>query len=362
MRRRGSRETSDRNNNDDDVGVDFYEHVSEYAPFFEIDAHWEELEESNNDDSLLVDTIKDKHDKLGRRVFNTHLRWDMLPKRQAIKQPQKLLSMMTSTATTTTSDKKHSSNKQQLSSSMPSCGKFIYIVRNLPDVCASFYHHLSNQKEGTYNHDFATFARDWMYGIMPFGSPIHHLLSFAEGFSVNQYCDEDMNIDNYSNYDNNDADRTTIPPRKRGRPLLLLSYERMKTNMLGEVLRIIDFLNLDAIPIETLKTEILPTFTFHYMQERSTMFQPKSVTWLNDFQFLRRGIVGDGKRLMMETPAVPNDENNNDHEDNCGGGKGMSLLKMFQDWLNDEEYQLRITNYRLDLATAKRFLAVGGFR
>lgn len=92
------------------------------------------------------------------------------------------------------------------------------------------------------------------------------------------------------------------------------------------------------------------------------MFQPKSVTWLNDFQFLRRGIVGDGKSLMMETPAVPNDNNNNDHDDdNCVGGKDMSLLTMFQDWLNDEEYLLRITNYGLDLDTAERFLAVGGF-
>ena len=346
---RHRRKQSDPNNDkDDDVGIDCYEHVSEYAPFFEIDAHWDELEESNNDDSLLVDTIKDKHDKLGRRVFNTHLRWDMLPKNKAM---EKLPSITTATATMTTSDEKHSSNKQRYSSStMPSCGKFIYIVRNLPDVCASFYHHLSNQKEGTYNHDFGTFARDWMAGIMPFGSPIHHLLSFAEGFSDNQYCD-------------NDADNTTIPPRQNGRPLLLLSYERMKTNMLGEVLRIINFLNLDAIPIETLNTEILSTFTFHYMQERSTMFQPKSVTWLNDFQFLRRGIVGDGKSLMMETPAVPNDNNNNDHDDDdCGGGKEMSLLTMFQDWLNDEEYLLRITNYGLDLDTAERFLAVGDLR
>ena len=354
------RKTSDPNNDDDDVGIDCYEHVSEYAPFFEIDAHWDQSEEKNNNDSsLLVDTVRDKHDKLGRRVFNTHLRWDMLPKNRAAMEDRRQAPSMTTSITTTTSVEEHRSNEQHSSSTtMPACGKFIYIVRNLPDVCASFYHHLSNQKEGTYNHDFTTFARDWMDGTMPFGSPIHHLLSFAEGFSINQYCKDDMNIDNYSsNYDNNDADdSTTTPPRQNGRPLLLLSYERMKTNMLEEVLRIIDFLNLDAIPIETLKKEILPTFTFHYMKERSTMFQPKSVTWLNGFQFLRRGIVGDGKRLMMETPAIHQNENN-DHEDNCGSGKDMSLLTMFQDWLNDEEYQLRITNYGLDLDTAKRFLA-----
>ena len=44
---------------------------------------------------------------------------------------------------------------------------------------------------GTYDRGFEAFARDWMDGAMPFGSPLHHLLSYAEGFAVNRYYDDD---------------------------------------------------------------------------------------------------------------------------------------------------------------------------
>ena len=151
---------------DDDEILSGYNHVSEYAPFFEIDAHWD------HDRHCLIESIQRNHDALHQRVFNTHLRWEMLPKQMSNEED----------------------NNDHL---RPACGKFIYVTRNLPDVCASFYHHLSNQKEGTYHDSFSKFSLDWMEGTLPFGSPLHHLLSFAEGFSDNSYAD--VNVDHENN-------------------------------------------------------------------------------------------------------------------------------------------------------------------
>ncbi len=228
------------------------------------------------------------HDRLGRRVFNTHLRWEMLPKYSEEKRGN---------------HKEHDSSTGAL---RPSCGKFIYVTRNVLDVCASFYHHLSNQKEGTYIESFPNFFRDWMAGKIPFGSPLHHLLSFAQGFNDNHYSGKDFG----------DVDH----------PLMLLSYQDMKINLREQVLRIIDFLGL-CIPLDVVDNELLPTFGFQSMKENSLRFQPKSVTWLNGFQFLRNGEIGDGKKLTL---AV---------EDKDLENYEKSLHDKYQEWLENEKYR-----------------------
>lgn len=299
-----------------------YDHVSDFAPFFEIDAHWDP---SNNS---LAESVRKNHDKLERRVFNTHLRWDMLPKQQEGNAQHGAASL--------------EKNEEQLL--RPACGKFIHVTRSLPDVCASFYHHLSNQKEGTYTEGFEAFARDWMDGKIPFGSPLHHLLSFAEGFSDNQYAVV--------------AEDNTTQPNSSGnqkqQPLLILSYEKMKENLREEVLRIVDFLNLNNIPIEVLDT-LLPTFDFKSMKENAHIFQPKSVTWLNGYQFLRKGTTGDGKEMMMETKTTYDD-------DEGGVGAVIPLMVLFRDWINRECYHQKIDNLMcngLKKEDAERFLACG---
>lgn len=257
-----------------------YNHVSEYAPFFEIDAHWDHAH------NCLVKSVRENHDRLNQRVFNTHLRWEMLPK-----------------SCQNNNNNNVNSKDGDDTSKRPSCGKFIYITRNLLDVCTSFYHHLSNQKEGTYEHDYTTFATDWMNGSIAFGSALYHLLSFAEGFADNRYADDDTS----------------------GQPLLLLSYERMKCNLRKEVLRIMEFLNLTHIPMEELDTMILPSFEFEAMKSNIDRFQPKSVTWLNGFTFLRRGESGDGK-VMMNTTI---------------DGK-ESLLSEYHEWIQREGYKDKV--------------------
>ncbi|KAL3765468.1 hypothetical protein ACHAWO_009313 [Cyclotella atomus] len=273
-----------------------YSHVSEYAPFFEIDAHWDHATNS------LTKSIQTNHGKLNKRVFNTHLRWDMLPKNSS------------------------SSGTNNLQTKRPDCGKFIYITRNLLDVCSSFYHHLSNQSEGRYEHDFYTFAKDWMDGNVAFGSALHHLLSFAEGFGDNHYACGDKNATTASKKCSNGAEES---------PLLLLSYERMKNNLRTEVLRIMEFLQLSNIPMDALENELLPSFEFQCMKKDLDRFQPRSVTWLNGFTFLRRGESGDGKRMMAE--AVLEED-----------GKTAKLLSEYDEWVEREGYRKKIKGLLLN--------------
>ena len=252
-----------------------FSHVSDFAPFYDIDAHWEAGEAGGDD---LIEGIRKNHERLGRRVFNTHLRWDMLPKRAE--------------AGAAVGDRTERPEQR------PECGKFIYVTRNLIDVVASFYHHLSNQKEGQYTDDFESFVREFMAGTLPFGSPLDHLVSFARGFRDNATRDY------------------------RDQPLLLINYERMVTNLRGEVLRIIRFLGL-TIPDEVLEKDLLPSFGFDSMKRNSDQFQPKSVTWLNGYQFLRKGKVGDGRALMKENI----------------GSDSRSLICDFDEWIQRSKYR-----------------------
>lgn len=359
------RNITSSNNNDNTILS--YNHISDFAPFFEVDAHWEAP--NNNNNNSLAEFIRDNHDRLNRRIFNTHLRWDMLPKdgeqsenvAATTSSPSPLLISTETDATTTiksVNTNSHDTNKTL----RPWCGKFIYVTRNLPDVCASFYHHLSNQKEGRYLGNFTTFFHDWMDGNkIPFGSPLHHFLSFAEGFCDNQYSATSSIVD-----DAIDEDRSKInqcQDQNHRQPLLLLSYEKMKTNLRQEVLKIIDFLRLDNISMQVLDEELLPTFGFQFMKKNADMFQPKSVTWLNGFQFLRRGEIGDGtKMLLMENtstikPTTSATESTSDEDVKLT----VTLMDLFCDWVDREKYCQKISeleSHGLAREASDQFLAV----
>eukprot|EP00986_Skeletonema_menzelii_P015016 scaffold10835_cov153-Skeletonema_menzelii.AAC.5 len=285
-----------------------YNHVSDYAPFFEIDAHWQ-------DTRVLAESVRKNHDRLGRRVFNTHLRWDMLPKkREACNDTQSA----------------DGNDKER-----PHCGKFIYVTRNQIDVVASFYHHLSNQREGTYTDTFETFFQDWMDGKIPFGSSLHHLISFAGAFADNSY---DTTSDGNDNTDDS-GDSSSTSGGGIDQPLLLLSYEKMKSNLRNEVLRIISFLNLTHIPSHVLEDEILPSFEFSSMKNNIEKFQPKSVGWLNGFQFLRKGVTGDGKKLMLNRSTIDGGDEEKESSE---------LMHAYTDWVEREEYRSKISNVLQD--------------
>jgi hypothetical protein len=213
-----------------------YTHVSDYAPFFEIDAHWEEGPE-------LASRVRENHARLGRRVFNTHLRFDMLPR---------------------------------------GGGKFIYLIRSPLDTCVSFYHHLVNQVEGGYEGTFAEFFQDWIRGDIAFGSWVDHILSYASAFANGEK-------ETRSSCQVNLGD---------GRKIFLLSYEEMIADLPRVVFDLQDFLELNLTPEQ--RQEMLPSFSFQSMKEDLDRFQPQSVQWKNGFLFLRKGVAGDSSAIVSE--------------------------------------------------------------
>ena len=246
-----TKKNHNHHNNESSI-IESYQHVSDYAPFYEVDAHWD-FDEQN-----LIHDIQTRHAKLGRRVFNTHLRWDMLP------QP------LPHDSTRSTKDNDVKQNTGTLTCS--SAAKYIYIMRSPLDVCVSFYHHLSNQIEGRYEDTFDQFYEDWLNGDIAFGSWVDHVLSFAPALARNS------------------------------ENVLLLTYENLLNDLAGEVDRIAEFLGIDCNVSEAKRRSLLPTFAFDYMKSGDNLikFQPKSVTWRDGFQFLRKGVSGDSALLVSD--------------------------------------------------------------
>lgn len=208
------------------VYVPPYSHVSVYAPFFEIDPHWDDAGE-------LAPSIRENHALIGRRIFNTHLRFDMLPE-------------------------------------TGKGGKFIYIVRSPLDACVSFYYHLSHQVEGGFEGSFDDFFCDWLSGDIVYGAWDDHISSYAGAFA--NTCGMRAKLDD-------------------GREFLFLCYEEMIADLPKVVDVLTKFLGFD-IPRE-IQTNLLPTFSFAHMKASIDRFQPKSVQWKHQFSFLRRGRTGD---------------------------------------------------------------------
>lgn len=115
-------------------------HVSDACPFFEVDRTW--------DGDQLTATVRANHAKISRRIFNTHLRWSMMPK------------------------------------SHPGA-RYIYLTRRAADACLSFYHHLAHQaaEDGGFEGELDEFVREWTAGRAPFGSWSAHLKSWLGGGS-----------------------------------------------------------------------------------------------------------------------------------------------------------------------------------
>jgi hypothetical protein len=109
------------------------EHISTFSPFYEIDPHWNTSTGLPTQDGKL----------LGRRVFNTHLRWSQMPRSNTSK------------------------------------AKYIYVIRDGKDVVTSFFHHLSNQANaGGFEGSFNEFFDMWLEGTLPYGKYIDHIKSW----------------------------------------------------------------------------------------------------------------------------------------------------------------------------------------
>jgi hypothetical protein len=112
-------------------------HISDFSPFYEIDATWEGSDESKA--PRLQPRYEAAQDKLQHQIFNTHLLPDMLPQET---------------------------------------GKIIYVMRHARDVAFSFYHHLSNQDEASGGGAWANFDQFmtlWLKGELPYSKWIDHV-------------------------------------------------------------------------------------------------------------------------------------------------------------------------------------------
>ena len=218
----------------------------------------------------MISEIREKHKKLGRRIFNTHLRCDMLP--SSIEEP---LGKM----------KVDSDDEKELSGA-----KFIYVLRSPLDVCVSFYHHLSHQVEGCYEKSFDDFFNEWINGDIPFGTWIDHVLSYAP----NLFLSPDQNENNENENEKKDHDV------KSDKKVLLITYEEMVKDLSSELHKIVQFLGLDDCIKSKDIQDIQESFTFQNMRQDINKFQPKSVTWKNEFKFLRKGEIGDSKKSITE--------------------------------------------------------------
>ena len=218
------------------------DHISQYAPFYEIDAHWEVSSDQ------LVPKIRTAHEALGYRIFNTHLRWDMLPTTQSNSETE------------------------------GGAAKFIYVVRDGRDTLTSFYHHMTNQHldDGGFDGDIEAFFQQFLDGTVAYGKWSHHLASWMPHIIGSG-------------------------GEKKNDQILLVRYEDLKKDLNHQVSRIATFLQLEGVmgihsgsignsqPLD----RVLERVSFEWMREHQHLFHPISVRWKPGYNFIRTGRVGD---------------------------------------------------------------------
>ena len=110
-----------------------WKHVSEVTPFYDVEASWDGAEPSQ--------ALSQHFAKRGRRCWNTHLLWSLVPKG----------------------------------------ARYVYVVRDPADAVVSFWHHLSNQRgaAGTYEGTLAEFAAEISDGTQPYGAWAAHVSDWS---------------------------------------------------------------------------------------------------------------------------------------------------------------------------------------
>ena len=216
-------------------------HISDACPFYDVDRSW-----AAGDGAVLSEVVRSNHAKIFRRIFNTHLRWRMMPK----------------------------SHED---------ARYVYMTRRAEDTCFSFFEHLSHQalEDGGYSGTLDEFITEWTSGQAPFGSWSAHINSWLPAGSGGQPAD----------------------PR-----VLVVSYEELKADLRGNVLRVNEHCGFGLS--EARIDELLPRFEFSWMRAHEAEFNPRSVRWLQTpgaseaeaFHFIRAGRVGDGERPFASNP------------------------------------------------------------
>lgn len=204
-------------------------HISDYAPFYEVDNSWNQ----DSEDACLLAKYNEAHAALKCRIFNTHLTPQMLPL------------------------------------DAPST-RAIYVVRQARDVAFSFYHHLSNQDEASGGgawSSFDEFLHSWMRGELPYSKWSDHLALWLS------YIEE-------QGAEGEEQKKT-----------LLLTYEELCHDLPSSLIKICEHLDL-SLTREDIE-EVAPRLSFAGMKKEADKYQPVSVGWKPGYSFLRKGVVND---------------------------------------------------------------------
>lgn len=211
-------------------GDQSFDHISNYTPFYEASSTWNEEKHCLSSHFFL------NHTKIGRRVFNTHLYYPMMPKGKKM--------------------------------------KYIYIIRHGKDVALSFYHHLSNQDDKDhYSGSLTDFLQDWVNGKIIFGRWLKHVECWMKAYQ--------QEVEN-----------------GRSNTILIVRYEDLIHHLEEQMQRIAQFLDLSLSDQDI--HNIAPFVTFDYMKSHSEQFSPVSVPWKTGFEFIRSGRVGGSKDVFSE--------------------------------------------------------------
>jgi hypothetical protein len=237
-------------------------HLSHSAPFYEVDQYWRRSQK----DSKSTNDNHDEEESMERlaaqtpirneneyRVFNTHLLPHQLPKN----------------------------------------AKCVYVVRDPLDVMVSFYHHLSNQavEDGGFTGTFEEFFEGFLEGTIVYGKWQDHIEAWLGNGVVVDGTDKERNF-------------------------LLLHYEDMKEDLARETKRLVKFLSDEDDEssedryLDELVSRVVPQCTFDAMKRERKRYTPLTVSWKVNpktgkpyDEFVRKGTIGDGRKLVLETPS-----------------------------------------------------------
>jgi Sulfotransferase domain len=213
------------------------DHISQFSPFYEAPKTW-------SDDGSISENYVMNHEKLGWRVFNTHLLPRHLPRDDII--------------------------------------KCIYVIRNGRDVVTSFYHHLSNQVgDGGIETSFISYLKDWCDGKMLYGGWVNHIEEWMAAIRESN-CNCDRNFD-----------------QTPSSPILLIKYEDLKSDLRTSLARVAAFLGAQVT--EERLNELCEKLSFRTMKSEKRQYEPVSVKWRPGFEFLRKGEVGDSSCFFQDS-------------------------------------------------------------
>ena len=225
-----------------------FKHISDVAPFLEIDPHWNHDRLDDFGRPMHTDELYENFEKFERRTYNTHLPFELVPGKGKVGEiflPWE-----------TWAHKPGVSVRP----------RYVYVVRDGRDCAVSFYHHLSSQapEDGGYAKGWNAFFDEWIEGKIAFGGWAEHLKSWQV-------------------------------PGDFDPAVLVVRYEDMKNNLREVVKRVAT--HVLGGPCQVSEQDlyrIAARCSFDRMKKEIDRFQPKSVRWSNpDYCFLRKGEVGD---------------------------------------------------------------------